>query len=73
MNNGKKKIQINFSCSMTLILIILMSLKIADIITWSWWWVLSPLWLPWTLLGLAVLVLKLMSYLLLRNNPKYFM
>lgn len=29
-------------------------LKLTGYITWSWWWVLSPMWIS---LGLAVLVL----------------
>lgn len=22
-------------------------LKLMDVITWSWWWVLSPIWISW--------------------------
>lgn len=29
-------------------------LKLLNVITWSWWWVLSPLWIS---TGLAILVL----------------
>jgi len=32
------------TCGVLLILFIV--LKILAIINWSWWWVLSPLWLP---------------------------
>lgn len=24
-------------------------LKLLEVITWSWWWVLSPLWIPWVI------------------------
>jgi hypothetical protein len=34
----------SFFVSMLLILFI--GLKLANIITWSWWWVMSPLWVP---------------------------
>ena len=34
----------SFFASMLLILFI--GLKLANIITWSWWWVMSPLWVP---------------------------
>jgi hypothetical protein len=36
-------------------------LKITNIIAWSWFWVLAPLWIPmalWLLLILAALVLS---------------
>ncbi len=28
-------------------------LKITEIITWSWWWVLSPIWIPFAI-GLVI-------------------
>lgn len=27
--------------------ILFVALKLCDKIGWSWWWVVSPLWLPW--------------------------
>lgn len=36
--------------------ILFIGLKLTNYITWSWWWVLSPLWLPISiLLGLGLL------------------
>ena len=29
-----------------LLAILLIGLKLGGIIAWSWWWVLSPLWIP---------------------------
>lgn len=29
-------------------------LKLTNVITWSWWWVLSPIWLPFAI-GLFVI------------------
>ena len=34
--------------------IIFLILKLANIITWSWWWVTSPLWIP-ILIGVIAL------------------
>ena len=31
---------------LTLILLIFIVLKLTHIISWSWWWVTSPIWLP---------------------------
>lgn len=30
-----------------LLAILFIGLKLGGVITWSWWWVLSPLWIPW--------------------------
>ena len=30
--------------------VLFIGLKLTGHITWSWWWVLSPLWLPFTII-----------------------
>ena len=47
----------------TLLTLIFITLKLAGlgaVSTWSWWWVLSPLWIP---LGLAIAVLIVVALL----------
>lgn len=39
------KININTNIA-TILLVIFITLKLCNIITWSWLWVLSPLWIP---------------------------
>lgn len=40
-----------------LLTVLFVGLKLTDNIDWSWWWVLSPIWLPTTvLLGIALVV-----------------
>jgi hypothetical protein len=34
--------------------VLFVGLKLADVIDWSWWWVLSPIWIS---VGLALLVI----------------
>lgn len=37
-------------------------LKLCDVISWSWIWVLAPLWMTWTialLIALIVVIIKL--------------
>lgn len=29
-----------------LLAIVFIVLKLCDVIAWSWWWVLSPIWIP---------------------------
>ena len=36
-----------------LLLVLFIALKLLKVIDWSWWWVLSPVWIP---LGLIILV-----------------
>jgi hypothetical protein len=41
------------------LLLLFVALKLTKIVTWSWWWVLSPAWIPITLgvlIGLFVVV-----------------
>lgn len=40
----------------TLLTIIFLVLKLCNVITWSWWWVFAPLWIP-ACLGIVGLVL----------------
>ena len=54
MNNNDKTTTVTglgFSSLFTLVFIVL---KLCKVITWSWWWVLSPLWIG-TAVGLLVL------------------
>jgi len=30
-----------------LLTIVFITLKLTNYITWSWWWVLSPIWITW--------------------------
>lgn len=33
-----------------LLAVLFIGLKLAGIITWSWWWVFSPLWIPFCII-----------------------
>lgn len=43
--------------------IIFVVLKLIGTITWSWWWVLSPLWISFGLWFVIVLILLLVAWL----------
>ena len=43
-----------------LLLVGFVLLKVAGIISWNWWWVLSPLWI-WVLLVVLILIIGLFS------------
>lgn len=38
-------------------------LKLCKVIAWSWWWVLSPLWIIWGIFGLIILVCIIIAVL----------
>jgi len=42
-NNSTKSTSLSFSSLLTILFI---TLKLTGYITWSWLWVLSPLWIP---------------------------
>lgn len=39
-----------------LLAIVFITLKLCGVITWSWWWVLAPLWIPFILVILVILI-----------------
>lgn len=41
----------------TLLTVLFVGLKLTNCIDWSWWWVLSPLWIPSALVLLVILLL----------------
>jgi hypothetical protein len=44
---------IGFTGALTLIFIIL---KLVHVIDWSWWWVISPIWLSLVLVGILIII-----------------
>ena len=52
-NRGGRSLTADTSLVPSLLLVLFVGLKLAGVIAWSWWWVLSPIWLP----GAIVLVI----------------
>lgn len=40
-----------------LLALVFITLKLTNYIDWSWWWVLAPLWVPFALAIVLILVL----------------
>jgi uncharacterized protein (DUF983 family) len=51
---------VSFSGILTIAFIVL---KLTDVIDWSWWWVLSPIWIP-----LLVILLIGLLYMIITNK-----
>lgn len=39
-----------------LLTIVFITLKLTNVITWSWWWVLAPLWGPLAIVALIFII-----------------
>ena len=48
----------------TILLITFVVLKLTKVINWSWWWVLSPLWIPFGLLAIGALIIGITEIVL---------
>lgn len=46
-----------------LLFLVFLTLKLTEVITWSWWWVTAPLWIPAVLV--AFILVSVGSFLLL--------
>ena len=42
----------------TALFLVFLVLKLCNVITWSWWWVTAPIWIP---LGLALILIALVA------------
>lgn len=40
-----------------LLTVLFIGLKLTDYIDWSWWWVLSPMWLPFVVVFVVALLI----------------
>lgn len=52
-NNTHTRSGIGFTGLLTIVFI---TLKLTDVIAWSWWWVLSPLWIGFAI-GIVLLAI----------------
>ena len=50
---NQKRMDINLSGFLLILFIIF---KLVGVINWSWWWVLSPLWIPYALILLVLFI-----------------
>lgn len=39
-----------------LLTVLFVGLKLTNVIAWSWWWVLSPIWIPLLLLTIIFII-----------------
>ena len=60
--SDKKEVTVKTINFTSLLLLAFIVLKLCNVITWSWWWVLSPIWIPIAIsvvfIGLILLLFK---------------
>jgi hypothetical protein len=44
-----------------LLTIVFITLKLTGYIDWSWWWVLSPLWIPFVVIAIVIVLLAMFT------------
>lgn len=54
---------------MGMLAIVFIALKLMKVITWSWWWVLAPLWAP---LLIIMSMMVILSFLESKQNKNGF-
>lgn len=60
----KKNVNIRFGGNLfTTLGLIFIVLKLLDVITWSWLWVLSPFWIPFVIVSVILSIIFGKSYL----------
>lgn len=52
-----------------LLAIVFITLKLLGYITWSWWWVLAPIWIP-AILAIAVFAIVFLWLIAVNNSKK---
>ena len=56
--NNKTNVNIEIGGPCFLLFLVFLILKLCKVITWSWWWVTAPLWIP-LILALAIVIIVL--------------
>ena len=47
-----------------LLAVVFIALKLLEVITWSWWWVLAPIWIP---VAITIGILALTAIVLFKS------
>lgn len=49
-----------FNFDLTVLFIVFLILKLVGVISWSWWWVFSPIWIP---ILIAVILIAIAGFM----------
>ncbi len=57
---------------MALLFIVFLVLRLTKVISWSWWWITAPLWIPVAMGFIMVMVFAFTAIRNARKNRKLF-
>lgn len=46
----------------TLLFMVFLVLKLTNVIDWSWWWVTAPLWIPFSIVVVFVIIMLVVYF-----------
>jgi len=61
MSNKNNGITISFPSTLFIVFLVL---KLTNTIDWSWWWVLAPLWMPFGIFIVIVIILFIIKFII---------
>lgn len=61
---GKEETQSGGISFASLLTVVFITLKLCSVIDWSWWWVLSPLWIPLALVLIVCAIVGIVALIL---------
>ena len=60
--NDKTTIQFSGTSFKGLLFLVFLTLKLTNVINWSWWWITAPLWIPSAIIiGIGLLVVAILA------------
>jgi hypothetical protein len=51
----------------TILFVVFLTLKLTNVIDWSWWWVTAPIWIPLGIVALILIVVGI-GYLVMKSK-----
>lgn len=62
MKNDSKNVTVEATPFTSLLTFVFIVLKLCKVISWSWWWVLSPLWISAALVVFLFLIVIIIAF-----------
>jgi hypothetical protein len=59
------------SLSLSLVIfVVFLTLKLSGVINWSWWWITSPLWLPFVVVLAIIFIISVFAIVSVLINDR---
>ena len=65
-NQNEKNVSVSINIA-TILFVVFLVLKLTGVISWSWWWVTAPLWIPFCF-GLMVATILVVVRVIIRKK-----